>query len=298
MQKNKKDININLENHNHIEKRMRLLSEQKNVVAHELAFSICNGVKNMPDVLASIRECSADMSISDKVSLCFAVYDFFEQKNLLNFKHEFLPSISEPVPADALNKIAYMKSNYTDRAFGVFSSAIRTNRAVLVNSFALACEEVISGNCEFALLPLENSSDGILYSFYSLIENNGLNIFTTCEITDIYDDFKATRFALVCKNPTNATQIKNRSRYFEFLNTLYGNISTSDILIAAKLCGMRLVMHNSLPVVYKTEEYTDHFIFCAKDAFLDVFLLFLSVFAKDYISLGIYAKTSQNKNSD
>ncbi len=290
MQKRIEDTLITSKNMCQVDTRMQMLSEQKLALSKELAFSVCNSDEGMAEILGSIKTCAEGMNISDKVLLCFAVCEFYEQRNNLNFKFGYMPSVTESVPSEALNKISYMKNKYTDKALSVFSSLLGTNRSSLANSFAISCDEVVSGNCEFALLPVENSTDGVLYSFYSLIEDNELNIFATCEITDIHDEFKSTRFALVCKNPTNVVPRKNHSRYFEFIYTADDNISVCDILSAAKQCGLRLILHNSIPIPYKTEEYRGHFIFCADNSSLDVYLLFLSVFAVQYISLGIYTK--------
>jgi hypothetical protein len=293
-----KDINISCENIEQVDKRIQLLGEQKLALSKELAFSICNSYLGMVEIFNSIKSYTEHMTVSDKILLCFAVCEYFQERNNLSFKFEVMPSAIESVRSDALNKIAYMKNKYTDKAKGAFTSLLGTNRFTLVNSFSLACDEVISGNCEFALLPVENSTDGVLYSFYSLIENNELNISATCEITDIQDDFKTTRFALVCKNPTNVMPRKNHSRYFEFIYNAGDGVSIYDMLSAAQMCGLRLILHNSIPIPYKTEEYRGHFIFCADNCSLDVYLLFLTVFAPQYISLGIYTKILASKSND
>jgi len=285
------DINISLENLSLLEKRVQAHDEQKSALVYELALTICTYDDDSQTISDLIKSATETLSISNTISLCIAVQDICNQKsNNIRLKGVYMPVQEEPVRADALNKIAYMKNRYSDEALNIFSSACGINRSFAVNNFTAACDEVVSGNCEFALMPVENSDTGILYSFYSLVENYELKIHTACEITDTNDNFKTTRFALLSRNQASLKLHKNQSQYFEFIYTETDNVTICNILTAAKRCGLRLILHNSVPIAYKTEEYSNHFIFCTDNAKLDAYLLFLSVYTPLYTSLGIYTK--------
>ncbi|MBE6588688.1 MAG: hypothetical protein E7643_00790 [Ruminococcaceae bacterium] len=113
-------------------------------------------------------------------------------------------------------RVAYPKSGYADSAYLSFSSLVNDAHVVYTHSFISACEEVYNGLCDYCILPLENSTEGMLAGFLRLIVRYDLKIAATCEITS-REDLKTTRFALLRKELLPLSEPDGSELFFTML---------------------------------------------------------------------------------
>ncbi len=167
-----------------------------------------------------------------KAWLCMEIY------RLLSAKKQLSPSLffpdSEMIPPNAYNRIVYQRSSYADSAYLKFAPLLTVSRASYAHSFPSACEDVYNGLCEFCILPLENSAEGLLSTFFRLIERYDLKIAATCDISGA-DHSRTSRFALLRRNLTPVLDPKQKELYFSFCVDAGGRPTVSELLLAAEL---------------------------------------------------------------
>ncbi len=198
-------------------------------------------------------------------------------------------SDNEELPEDARDRIAYQRNSYADSAYLIFAEQLTSPRVLYSHNFQTVCEEVYNQNCEYCILPLENSTEGPLNSFFRLIERFELKIAATCDIPTT-DGSRTTKFALLRRNlsPLYAT-VSNQNRLFEFSLPSEDSLQPSDVLYAAECCGLRLCRHASgMRRTNDTELRSDSFVIGADGGDLFTFLLFLAMEAPNYTPIGLY----------
>ncbi|MBQ7346974.1 MAG: hypothetical protein IJW55_03380 [Clostridia bacterium] len=201
---------------------------------------------------------------------------------------ELFFSDQEEIADEARNRIVYQRNGYADSAYLRFAESIPLPRAVYANSFPAVCEEVYNGNCEFCILPLENSAEGPLTGFTRLIDRYELKIAMTCDIPTT-DGSRVTRFALLRRNLVPPVSFDDKELFFEFTAPLSEEPSTAELLAAAQCCGLQPCRLDS-----RTQQTdsgalpTVHFTFCTAGGDFAAFLLYLAMEAPHYEPVGIY----------
>ncbi len=213
----------------------------------------------------------------------------------------------DPIEAFARGTIVYQHNIYADEAFLHFSRVLPTAKACYSDSFTGVCEQVFDGQCEYCILPLENTKDGKLVPFYDLMKKYELKIALTCSVTTS-DSRHSTVFAL-CRRSLQIPFVKfltqNKSTFFEFIFWQEGEqLTLSKILTAAECCSLTLVRADCLPrsddeflmgagypfnLCFEiTPQHTtvEHLI---EQNFV-AFLIYLSVHSPTYLPLGIYQR--------
>lgn len=155
---------------------------------------------------------------------------------------------TEPIESFAHGAIAYQHSIYADEAFLHFSRTLPSARAVYSDNFTGVCEQVFNGLCEYCILPLENTQDGKLVRFYSLIEKYELKIVLTCSVTTS-DNRHSTVFGLCCRGLRwPELPLPRRDFCFEFLFWQEPeHVTLGELLTAASACSLCLVRTDCLP---------------------------------------------------
>ncbi len=210
---------------------------------------------------------------------------------------------AEPIKPSAYGRIVYQHNIYTDEAFMHFSRVLPTAKACYSNSFSGVCEQVLDGECEYCILPLENTQDGRLVRFYGLIEKYELKIALTCQVTTS-DNRHSTVFGL-CRRGLVWPEplVRDRRFCFEFMFWQENeHLSLSGLLHAAECASLSLIRVDCLP------RSDDEILMGAGYPFdlcfeivsrenaaspqpgreLLAFLMYLSVHSPTYLPLGIY----------
>lgn len=239
---------------------------------------------------AAIRQAGDLYQTRQTVFLCRELCRILGKKDKL-LTGFFFPD-SEELPASASNRIIYQKNSYTNDAFLQFSARLPNARAAYAHSFPAACEAVYNRECEYCILPVENSAEGQLNGFFRLIERYELNLALSCEVFGNASE-RSTRFALLRRNALPIMQVDGGEYFFEFSLPMGQKPDTCDLLTAAQLCGLRLYRIDSIPHLAAESRFLTHYVFDTKGADLHAFLLYLAMEAPHYTPIGLYPHLSQ-----
>ena len=257
---------------------------------HELVLSVTNSHKNPDDVINILSDIRPDqskrnsVSAIERVAMCREYLKLFG--NTARFDRELFFGASDSLSEDARDTIEYVGNIYTDEAYGRFSKALGIEKGINVGSFENVCEDVYSGSSEYGILPVENTENGKLVRFYSLINKYDLKIASVTRIET--SDDESTSFALVRKNIEYPKNLFGTPERFEFFITLGNNESLSEILAAADFCSMELYRIDSLPLLDHNGEFTLCPIFKLKNSDIESFLLFMSLDFPRFTPIGIF----------
>ena len=181
--------------------------------------------------------------------------------------------------------VAILNNGYMQEAFDKLCSKFNRS-AVYCGSFEEMCENVGTESYDYAIVPIENSENGKLLRFYTLIGRYDLKINAVCDIS--YSDGSATtRYALVSKSVQDTAR---RADCFEFSVSLDHSVFLNDILLAASLCSMKLQRIDSVEIPYKDKEFSFYLVFDIEGADADSFMLYMSLDFPQYIPVGIFEK--------
>ena len=194
---------------------------------------------------------------------------------------------TEELPTESKSRISYQKSGYADSAFLQLTGKLPNARAVYAPSFGAACEEVYNGQSEYCILPIENSSEGQLLSFYRLIERYELKIALSCDIRS-GESGRSTRFALLGRNLLPFFEDTKQECIFEFSLPLGASPEPADLLLSAQLCGLSLRRISTLPAEETGLPCSVFYSFLASSSEMDPFLLYLAMEAPQATHLGLY----------
>jgi len=196
---------------------------------------------------------------------------------------------AEPYRKNA--RIAYFRNVYADAAFRAFSEHLEAPSVAYHSDFSTVCEAVYYGRADMCLLPLDSSRDSKLVSFYKLIEKYELFPVYSCDVTAA--EGATTRYALLAKSvalPERHMRTREKGCLFEFtLSSGHGDC-ISDVMTAAKLCGLDVYKIDSLPSTYDEGSFAyDMVLSVSAPEELDAFVLFMSLCVPQYEPLGIYS---------
>ncbi len=184
--------------------------------------------------------------------------------------------------------VAYLKNTLSDKAYKLFSKYLLSAQSAYMSDFNSVCEAVYDGKADYCILPIENSTDGRLGGFYSLISKYELFV---CLCADIVsnDGNMRTRFAL-CKKNASLVQYhkKNGLYYTELIVTPSEENSMSDILFYADFFGVHTVKTDCVPTPYSDGEYNMYVTFSADEKKLVKLFLFFATEQIRYSTVGIY----------
>ena len=315
------DSGISLENLHNLLHRQERLDEIRIAHLYELADAICRDCDNDKDtvesIMLSLRSTATDEAQRDDAHLLTEHLDLLERmlvyrriSDILNGNSDFyqLPVSEEILPADAVGRIAYMKSNVTSKAYLKISPHISGCRATEFYSFEDACAEVVGGQCEYCLLPIESTEAGKLHSFLRLIEKYDLKIAATCDIpVRSGADAPTTRFALLrrsmstqatggelgCINSLSDLNLQNKRENYR-LELIHrsesGNtLMLTELLMAAEFCGMNLLRADTSPAP-EPERYGSgtYVVFSADNSDIITFLWYIALEAPTDSVIGLY----------
>lgn len=146
--------------------------------------------------------------------------------------------------------IAYMQNTFSDKAYRVFAANFDKIPAVYFPGFKEAAEEVYYGRSSHAILPVFNSHDGMLMSFYRILLRYDLRINSSCDIGINDDDIM--RYALVSKHLTSGVGM----RYVDISVVLSddGDVGTYGSLLSSfETLGASVLTLNSHPLEYSDD---------------------------------------------
>ena len=279
------------ENVHELNKRRAILDEQRSILVSELSNSIIKELgSDSPDTMYREFQRALDFaSIADKFVFSEKLAAHYSQKDLIRL---LLSSYSDGlVPAGTHGKISYIRNRYNDEAFARFSSVIPHAKAMFFSDFEDCCEAIASGESEFTILPLEDSADGKMFGFYSLLDRYGLKIAYVCNV-EREDNSKNIKYALAGRHfETEHLEKgkKDHARTFEFTMTQSPSTNLLDLYRVVQISNAteNRISSVCLPYGDNLARFYHSVTISNKTNFLP-FLLFLSLEYPDYTPIGIY----------
>lgn len=244
-------INVLQENLRVIGSRADISAEQRELVLREVARLICSRLNNtdLADIRASYLSLTSPADATDELIL----YDEMLKVPMLAEGVKRLIAIGndDDTPAGTHGRIAYAKNKFSDAVLNLLADTMHNARPTTVASNTAACEAVINGKSEFCLLPIENTRDGKIFGFYSMLDRFELKI---CGVNtlDADDDMSGIKYALIAKSCKDFSFSRSRGTeyIFEFSVVSRNGDFIEPLLQVAKKCGATLLSVDSRPVEY------------------------------------------------
>ncbi|MBQ7294090.1 MAG: hypothetical protein IJW79_10175 [Clostridia bacterium] len=188
-----------------------------------------------------------------------------------------IDSSSDPI------KIFYWNANnYAREAFDVFSKIFALYEENCVESFNAVCENIVDEKA-FGIIPIVNSTDGKLTSFYRLIDKFDLKIISACNIENT-DGNGFTRYALIGKNLIDFADSGNKS--IELLI----NDDVSDLAISLGIIGGSVREITSIPSLHNKNDALNYVTVNLKSEDIYTLWWYLYIFGGDVDLIGIYSE--------
>lgn len=158
------------------------------------------------------------------------------------------PDLEVRVPRPAGERVAYLRNTYTDLAFETFSTVLRNAAPTYYSDFPGVCEALYYDRATACILPLENSADGKLLRFYTLLTKYDLRIAYVTSVTAHETDV-TTRYALLRRSVSvpHPEDTDSLGLYLEFRMIADEEIPLFRILSAADAYHLSLTRVDSVP---------------------------------------------------
>ena len=281
-QRNKNIITSNIRE---FERRAAVAQEQKRISVQMLTSLIWDNVaeEGTDAVWRELGEVLGSTSLEDKGNICIAICDSLGEDGLARIN---LFDSARAVSPMASGRVAYVHNKRSDDAFLAFGKKVFNPKADYVSGFSDACEAVMDGRSEFCILPLENNTEGRLYSFYALLDRYDLKI---CHKTDISneDGTDTVGFALVGRAVGEGFDRDERVR-FEFSVVDEDTDFISRVLGVAEALGGKVYSIGTQPVLYDEGSCRCYFSVDMRAHMATAMALYMSIEHSGYAPLGLY----------
>ncbi|MBQ9080481.1 MAG: hypothetical protein IJY27_05365 [Clostridia bacterium] len=270
-----------------IASNLRTLQEREAAINELRALEIAELAQPMTD-LTDLRELNriyrrympldnTAFTVSDRIGFCRRLAD----RTTVNVQ-DLLIRKTAPAVIDAL---AYVKNQYSSEAYERLCRNIAVKGEHVFRSFGELCDDIETSTVDFCIMPIENTTDGKLINFYSIIDRFELKILRTCDI-ESSDGDQVTRYALLWRHMSvpQDTDVC----YFEFCFTCSGYYNIKDILDAAALCNLQIYRIDSLPLRYNRSAFVFYPILYGDPRNISIFMLFLKLNLSQHTIVGIY----------
>ena len=208
----------------------------------------------------------------------------FVCRKLMDLSQEVLADINVAIPkAPKRARISYWYSNrFAKEAYHSFESLFDYCEESLMDSIGDVCES-IGELTPFGIVPITNSSDGRLLTFYRMIDKYDLKILSVCKI-ESPDTDSFTKFALVGKNVLDFDFPCVKKLEFTSIGQIFDLVSAIDLL------GGKLGEITSIPSPYSETEFNNYLTVELGEAQMKVFSLYNYLFIDDVDVIGFYSE--------
>lgn len=216
---------------------------------------------------------------ADHFSLCTEIAtaypDKYEQVFADLFGQHDMPT------SEAQGRVAYVQNSYTEQAFMELTGFIKHRRVAYFHHFDDVCQEVRGGLCEYGILPVESTAEGLMAGLFRQIELYDLRICALCRIATTNEGY--TSFALVRKT---LAPIPAMPQYcLDFLCSPADALQIGELICIATLCG-HTVQHTATYQGHDGETFRLRL--GTNPEKLYPFLIYLTLFCADITPIGFY----------
>lgn len=200
------------------------------------------------------------------------------------------PDLEVRAPRTSGERIAYLRNTYTDIAYERFAHALHHAGCTYYSDFPGVCEALYYDHATACILPMENSQDGKLLRFYSLLMKYDLRIAAVTSVT-AEDTDVTTRYALLRKAVTVPhPEEEYLGLYLECRTALDEDLPLGSILGAAAAYRMTLVRVDTVPTLYEEDDRItyDLILRAEEDADIAAMLTYFYLMVPGFTLLGLY----------
>ena len=272
-------FDIIVANLNQLKEREATLKELRALEIAEIPYTLGENAA-LRDIMQLYRKymplTNTDISASDRIEFCKIIAEY----NKDNLKHILV----KPATDTDINAVAYVKNQYSLEAFAKLCKHIAVHQEHVFSSFGELCDDIESGDADACIIPIENTTDGKLVNFYSIIDRYELKILSTCEI-ESSDGNQVTRYALLKRHLI----IPNGERCcieFNFVSTQTNTLK--DLIEISSLLGLSIHRIDSLPLRYNKSSFEISSVLYGTLDDIMKFILFLKLNIPQHTILGLY----------
>ena len=219
-------------------------------------------------------------SVFDRSVFCSLLIEYLISSGMLISEQSFFFDNSED------ETFVYVKNQFSDEAYDVFSQEFSDPRVKYADSFKEAVRLVADGSVSFCLLPIEER--GVrLPTVEELISKTDSKINSVTPVFG-YDGLADLKYALVSKNIYLSDFTSEDDRYFE-IRLPFDSENLSALMVCAEEFDFKLFRVNT--VSFKNnDDNVGYFSVVLKSLNGDFtkLLVFLTLFVPEYIPVGIY----------
>ena len=190
-------------------------------------------------------------------------------------------------PEESPDRVAYLENLYADEAYRRFSGMLHDPTVLYADSFSGVCETVSAARARMCILPMENSTDGILTGFRALLAKYDLKIVAVCEVPT--GDESMTRFALLQKS-IGFPGADREPVFFRF--TLFSDSPEvlGDVMLAADALGLPLCKIDTVSAAYTDFAFAYDVTLTCRPETLAGFYCYLSMEIPHFVPVGLFGQ--------
>ena len=282
--------NIIIENLKTLSVRGQSINELVDSLINELiTFEITPRIKTkhssseiISELSSAIHILSNELTTCHKVNICKKISDYCLKNHI-----DLWDLICRTDNVTLISNIAYVNNRFSKKAYSFFKGQLQNAKGYVYQSFNEMYDSVESGLCNCCIVPIENTTDGKLLAFYSIIERFDMKISMVCDV-EAEDGSERTRYALLKYHLFKPNDIYN-TVCFEFNHTFSSDIELSEILEAAVLCNLNISRIDSLPLIHNDSNFIMHTVVCGKSPDILNYLVYLSIHLSQFNALALYS---------
>lgn len=261
------------------------ICEKMKIISHEPIQNLPNAFAQATNVFdaCSNAEVNSDRKKQNAYELRLVCCDVladevFKSCDLPNSFLKTSPPKKEPI-------VAYLDNLQSREALTHFLHELGEANAEQLHSFSSAAESVYAQKCDLCILPIENSSDGRLSSFYNLIAKYELFVMAVTDVTNS-DLSLRTRYALLSGCPTLHLNSETVGCKLQF--ELDAEITANEILTAVNFFKIKCVSLDCIPEAYRMGNSVGAFTLMGNKNNVFKLLFWLYLHQMPYVLQGIY----------
>ena len=232
----------------------------------------------MPDNVRALKRYAEGTSALDRAVFCELLLKALAKRGIVLTESDFLES------EDTIERIVYVKNQYADEAFDVFSQDMSNPTYAYASGIKAAVESLERGDAGYCLLPLEENDSRISTVLETIYKRD----YKINSVTPVFgfDGTANMKYALVSKGFSISAVRAEDDRYLELRIPAEPTDLLRAILEATGYLEARLYRLSTVSIDGTADQYS---LILERDGrdFVDV-LTYLTLFTEDYIPVGIY----------
>lgn len=256
-------------------------SEAFSLLAEDIDFAV--GEADRDTILETQKGVEAFMkmlSATDKASFSILLVEKLAEAGINVSEKDFLPE------SDPQERFIYVKNSLADEAFDVFSQEFSDPRITYAESFKEACSGVAEKKYGYCILPFEEKSSVRIPSIFKLVSGLDLKIVAITPVFG-FEGNADMKYALIGRDFKIPDRSESTDRYFE-ISIPKDTAKLSEIFIAVEMFGLEVYKMGMTFAGDGGEKASYSIIFKDGGRSFTELIVYLSLFAEEYIPVGIY----------